>query len=622
MTQVVVTSSERFESSSSLRWQKVKTLLGIAVGLSPVSRDEALRAICAGDEDLFYEVRSLLELESKVQGFIEAPFLHDSFGGPWSPVVGESIGSYRLVREIGRGGMGVVFLGYSGEGSYTRNVAVKLIRKEMQTEDTLRRFFAEQRILEHLNHPNIAQLFEGGTSKEGIPYLVMEYVQGSPIDSYCDQRRLPLVERVRLVRQVCSAVDFAHRNLVIHRDLKPSNILVTEEGSPKLLDFGIAKLLDGDGMMPTVGPHPLTPEYASPEQILAEPVTIASDVYALGVLLYALLTGSPPYSATLGTTNSLAQIFREEEPEKPSEAVGKVKKRHWNSVECLTPDLIGWQRRCTTQVLRRQLSGDLDAIVLTAMHRNPNRRYASVAQLSDDLERFLEGRMIRARRYRMTYRTTAFLRSKGPWAGILVMLPLLLVSCLLIFSLTRKFAEEREKTEHLLGALHHLVERSEKGYVGARRHLMALMADREPSLSERGFIFCSLPPESFSTFVVQSGLITELGDAKILSEQPPPKKQEGIKVSDLGKVLSGVVILKAEVPEALLARADPGRDSSKDICLWLRVAEKNAPPKGAGLGTADIEKGRKRLDRSRRCVLDQGWDCSSATQGLASLAFR
>ncbi|MEM9597608.1 MAG: serine/threonine-protein kinase, partial [Acidobacteriota bacterium] len=285
----------------------------------------------------------------------------------------------------------------------------------MDTEQIVRRFRTERQILANLQHPNIAELFEGGSTDDGLPYFVMEYVEGEPIHTFCDRRNLSIRDRLELFRKVCSAVEMAHRNLVVHRDLKPSNILVTEDGEPKLLDFGIAKLLDPETFqamtVTEAGMHLMTPEYASPEQVRGEAITTSSDVYSLGILLYELLTGHRPYRLESRLEAEVRRVICEEEPERPSTAVGLTEQDRSPTGEpvTLTPEAIGRARGEAPGRLRRRLSGDLDNIVLTSLRKEPDRRYPSVRSLSADLERHLVGLPVRARPRTLLYRASKLL---------------------------------------------------------------------------------------------------------------------------------------------------------------------------------------------------------------------
>jgi tetratricopeptide (TPR) repeat protein len=308
-----------------------------------------------------------------------------------------------VLREIGRGGMGTVYLAARADDAFQKLVAIKIIRHGLDTEDIIQRFRGERQILAKLDHPNVTRLLDGGTTEDGLPYFVMEYIEGEPIDLYCDQRKLTITERLQLFQGVCAAVRYAHQNLVIHRDIKPGNVLVTKEGVPRLLDFGIAKLLTpgtSPGERTLTGPRPLTPEYASPEQIRGETITTSSDVYSLGVLLYRLLTGKNPYRLADHTPAEMERVICGDEPQRASVAAGSM--------------------------LGRRLRGDLDNIVLMAMRREPQRRYASVEQFSEDIRRHLDGLPVIARSDTVGYRATKFVarHKAGVVAATLLVLTL------------------------------------------------------------------------------------------------------------------------------------------------------------------------------------------------------
>jgi serine/threonine protein kinase len=269
------------------RWQQVKELLESALEREPSQRAAFLEEACAGDAELRKEVESLLSFHEQAESFIETPAVKitpELFTDQATELmVGRHIGPYKILREIGHGGMGAVYLAVRDDDQYQKRVAIKLVKRGMDTDDIVRRFRNERQILASLDHPNIAKLLDGGTTDDGLPYFVMEHIEGAPIDKYCDTHKLSTVERLALFRTVCAAVHYAHQNLIVHRDLKPSNILVTADGTPKLLDFGIAKLLNPELSARTIDPtrtelRLMTPEYASPEQIRGEPITTASDV--------------------------------------------------------------------------------------------------------------------------------------------------------------------------------------------------------------------------------------------------------------------------------------------------------------------------------------------------------
>lgn len=384
-------------------WQRIKELFNAAVEYEPAARARFLEEACAGDPGLLAQVESLLASDEEAGDFIAVPaFL--PLGAAASEedeaavATGRRVGSYEIVRELGRGGMGAVYLGARADAHFDKRVAIKVVKRGMDTDFVLRRFGRERQVLAALDHPNIAKLLDGGATEDGLPYFVMEYVEGEAITLYCDGHGLSIKERLKLFRQVCAAVQYAHQNLIVHRDIKPSNILVTAEGTPKLLDFGIAKLLDPALQERTIDQtgalvRLMTPEYASPEQARGLPVTTASDVYSLGVLLYELLTGCRPYRVPKHPPEEVAHVVCTVEPERPSTAVAVT-------------------RGTRPERLRRRLAGDLDNIILKALRKEPPRRYASAEQLSEDIGRHLEGLPVKARRDTLTYRASKFVRRR------------------------------------------------------------------------------------------------------------------------------------------------------------------------------------------------------------------
>jgi eukaryotic-like serine/threonine-protein kinase len=307
------------------RWQQIREVFDRAVSLEAGERPSYLDAACGVDSELRREVESLLCSDREAgTGFLNTPAVDLTRSEPAAASrVGRRIGAYNILEEIGHGGMGEVYRAGRADGQYEKEVAIKLVRGGYDTAAVLERFRHERQILASLDHPNIARLLDGGTTDEGIPYLVMELIEGTPIDQYCNAQHLTVTDRLRLFLQVCSAVQYAHQRLVIHRDIKPGNILVTQEGVPKLLDFGIAKILDPLSSTETTVAGPMTPEYASPEQIRNEPITTATDVYSLGVVLYKLVTGRSPYPATTRTPHEFARAICELEPERPSTIISK-----------------------------------------------------------------------------------------------------------------------------------------------------------------------------------------------------------------------------------------------------------------------------------------------------------
>ncbi|MGB8510206.1 MAG: serine/threonine-protein kinase, partial [Pyrinomonadaceae bacterium] len=314
------------QTSSPANWEYVKELFHLAVELAPDERPAFLDARCRDDAPLRDAVERLLRADAEEPTMLEhSPLAHlkENFNAGDASVTEQRIGPYRILRELGRGGMGTVYEAVRDDEHFRQRVAVKLIRRGLDSDpDILRRFHNERQILASLNHPNIARLLDGGTTGDGLPYFAMEYVDGIPVDEYCETNELDTAARLRLFRTICAAVSYAHQNLVVHRDLKPSNIVVTPDGTVKLLDFGIAKLLapDADPITPQTATQLglMTPAYASPEQVRGERITTASDVYSLGVVLYELLTGRRPYDFSSRRADEMARVICEAEPERPS----------------------------------------------------------------------------------------------------------------------------------------------------------------------------------------------------------------------------------------------------------------------------------------------------------------
>ena len=368
------------------------------------------------------------------------------------PPPGTPVGRYRIVRELGRGGMSVVYLAERADGQFQQEVALKLLQSGLATSHIARRFDRERQILAQARHPGVSRLLDGGTGPGGRPYLVMEYVDGRPIDRYCDEERLGVVERLRLFLQVARAVEDAHRNLVVHRDIKPSNILVTADGHAKLLDFGIAKLLDpaatsGDAPVSGSAMRLMTPAYASPEQVRGLPVTTASDIYQLGVLLYLLLAGRFPYDLGDGDPATRMKAIVQQPPVRPSvAAASQVCPEGCGAPPGQKPptaDDIARARGTTPARLRRALSGDLDAVILKALCKEPEQRYGSVTQIISDLERHLEGRTITARTDTWTYRTGKLMRRHSTAFGMASVAAVLGLALGLVY--TGDLVQERDR---------------------------------------------------------------------------------------------------------------------------------------------------------------------------------
>ena len=377
-----------------------------ALECEPERRSAYLDTSCNGDRLLREEVESLLA-SYQSRTFTEAAAFDDGLRllERCESLIGRNIGPYHVIREIGEGGMGAVYLAARADDVFEKQVAIKIMPQSLSTESMIQRFRSERQILASLEHPNITRLLDGGTTGDGLQYFVMEYIKGQPIDEYCEQQQLSTTERLRLFRIVCAAVHYAHQNLIIHRDIKPGNVLVTAEGVPRLLDFGIAKLLNPEGSLETSAAtltvaRLMTPEYASPEQVRGETVTTASDVYSLGVLLYELLAGRKPYRLTGKSAAEVERAICGEEPERPSVAASTA--------------------------VGRRLRGDLDNIILMAMRKERQRRYGSVEQFSEDIRRHLAGLPVIARPDTVGYRTTKFVarHKAGVAAAALLVLTL------------------------------------------------------------------------------------------------------------------------------------------------------------------------------------------------------
>ena len=414
-------------------WIRVENLLDQALDLEPAARESFLDRACGADRVLRERLAELLRAAETPDSFLDRS-VHEVAAGlvrgleqdadasatPRPPPY-ERVGAYRLIREVGRGGMGAVYLGERDDDHFHREVAVKLVQPAAAPGLTAR-FVAERQILASLDHPGIARLYDGGTTADGTPYLVMEYIDGERLDVYCDSHRLPIAGRLALFDAVCDAVQFAHQNMVVHRDLKPTNVLVRRDGTVKLLDFGVAKLLasaDGtDNGLTQTGALAMTPAYASPEQLSGGTISTATDVYALGVLLYELLAGDSPYDVTGRSPSEIERVVREQEPRRPSAAVPA------EDEEARSRALA---RSTTPQALRRRLKGDLDNIVLTALRKEPEHRYRSVYHLRDDLLRYRTGLPVSARAPTFTYRAGKYVRRNrwGILAAAIILITLL-----------------------------------------------------------------------------------------------------------------------------------------------------------------------------------------------------
>ena len=445
------------------RWHHLKALFDEALAQPPGQRAAFLEQTC-DDDELRREALSLLAFYDDDPEFMEQPVRVDALRVVAEETTieqaGRRIGPYRLLREIGQGGMGTVYLAERADGQFEQQVALKLVRQGGPRAERLRRLRHERQILASLQHPNIARLYDGGVTDDGVPFLVMEYVEGLPINQYCDQHRLSTTQRLRLFRTVCAAVQYAHQNLVVHRDLKPSNIFVAHTGRVKLLDFGIAKLLDEDHTAETLpmtrtGMRVMTPEYASPEQVRGEAITTASDVYALGIILFELLTGHRPYAVRGLRPSAVERVICRQDPPRPSTAVlrspdtNQTGNQTGTTAPTATPEAVSQARNTQPERLRRRLEGDLDNIVLKALQKEPGRRYMSVAALSEDVRRHLEQLPVKARPDTVGYRISKFVRrhTAGFAATVLVVLALVGGIFATVYQ-ARVAAAERDRAEH------------------------------------------------------------------------------------------------------------------------------------------------------------------------------
>jgi serine/threonine protein kinase len=452
-------------------WDRAKELFEAALELDSSQRAAFLVENCR-EESLRQQVEKLLINYQEAGSFLDDPALNPEIPAPnappkiqpdgasrprpqsvdplatatsaeaGDPMVGRQLGAYKLVRRVGQGGMAAVFLASRADDEYRKQVAVKLVQPGLDSRDLLNRFRNERQTLAGLDHPNIVKLLDGGSTSEGLPFLVMDYVEGSPIDEYCDQHKLPVDERLHLFGKVCDAVQYAHQKLVVHRDLKPSNILVVADGTPKLLDFGIAKVLNPEPssqnlLVTQTGTRCMTPAYASPEQMRGKPVTPASDIYSLGVVLYELLTGHRPYRLTQHTPAEMERAICEQEPETPSTAISRVETDTSSDGRPITktPELVSQTREGPPDKLRRRLRGDLDNIVLKALQKEPQRRYDSVVEFSQDIERHLQYLPVKARPSTFIYRASKLVQRHKTEVGAALMVIMLAAAASLTFNI-------------------------------------------------------------------------------------------------------------------------------------------------------------------------------------------
>jgi len=406
-------------------WQQVKEIFAEALDLPANQRLDFLNSKCNGREDLFREVSSLLSASAETENLIEtnAIDLASKIGVNENDYAQQHFGNYKILREIGSGGMGTVFLASRDDGEFSMQVALKIVRQSVADREIISRFKRERQILANLNHPNIAVLHDGGVSDKGEPFLAMEYVDGDTLTDFAEKNALSIKEKLRLFLKVCSAVSYAHRNLVVHRDIKPSNILVTNDGEPKLLDFGLAKAFESDASKTQTALRAFTPAYASPEQIQGHNITTASDIYSLGVVFYELLTGAKPFNFENKSYEEILKTAAQSAPPLPSA-----------NPQAPTPD--------------PQLKGDLDNIALTALRKEPERRFKTVEDFAEDIRRHLAGRPISARPNTKRYLAGKFIqRNKIAVAAVALILVSLITGLAISLWQAERVRLERDRAE-------------------------------------------------------------------------------------------------------------------------------------------------------------------------------
>ena len=543
------------------RWREVKDLFDRALERPDAERAAWLAAERERDADLAAEVDRLLEAHDSAGTFLERPAIEQVAGTAAPAELPDRIGPYTIQSELGHGGMGTVYLASRSGDGFVQTVALKLVRRGMDSDFILSRFRSERRILAGLEHPGIARLLDGGSTEAGSPYFVMEYIAGRHLLDDARARELSVRARLRLFLEVCETVAYAHRHLVVHRDIKPSNILVTPEGVPKLLDFGLAKLLRPEGDGPADGRTEtalrlLTPDYASPEQVRGEPVTTATDIYSLGVVLYELLTGKRPYRVTGRSPEAIARAVCEEEPERPSAAASALR-------------------------------GDLDNVVLMALAKEPERRYASVEQFAEDIRRHLEGRPVAARRVTLAYRAGKFVtRHKAGVAASAAAVLLLAGATVVAFEQAREARRERAAAERHFNEVRELADSFLFEFHDAIKDLPGSTPARQLVVKRALEYLEKLSRLKANDAALQREVAT--------AYERVAKVQGGLLESHLGDTQGAVESLKkARALREALARANPGTVDDQ-VSLGetlLQSSEVRLAEGDAGAAVTDARRG-------------------------------
>lgn len=491
-----------------LDWQQVEAYFNQALEMNSADRDAFIDEVCGTNSKLREALEQLLANHEDSWTFMDQmgdPMsMHQQFTPEW--IEQQELPTYKVIKPLGHGGMGAVYLAERDDQIFEKKVAIKFLRFDLNTQSSHRRFLAERQILATLEHPNIARLLDGGATTSGTPYLVMEYIDGPPIDKYCDQECLSIRERISLVLQLCEAVQHAHQNLIVHRDIKPANILVDKNGTPKLLDFGIAKLLDANAF-PTFNEvtatqrKVFTPNFASPEQVFGEPITTASDVYSLGILLYLLLTGRRPHRFdTFTSLTKMQEIYDTTLPPYPSQTIHKDNEDEFS----LTAEVLAQRRSSTPVKLTRALAGDLDQIALKALRREPHLRYPSVVQFSEDLHRYLDGLPVMARTGSWRYRTGKLIKKhKAGFALTAITALFLMMFALLSYRQAIRVAKERDVAQEVTRVLINAFETADPGQAQGRSFTPEDILNR---------LAQSIPEEDLGNPALRAQLMSAIGE--------------------------------------------------------------------------------------------------------------